>query len=147
MKILALPKTKYKTKDFRGRGKHLSLIYYKDKIVLSKALTRHVINWYHTMLCHPGLNRTEETISQHLWWPEMRKDIRKVCSKCSICQRTKRDPRKLGHLPPKQAEAIPWDKMYIDLIGPYTIRRKVPSDLKGRFVTMIDPATGWLEIH
>jgi hypothetical protein len=26
-----------------------------------------------------------------------------------------------GHLPEKEAEANPWDKMCIDLIGPYTI--------------------------
>jgi hypothetical protein len=28
------------------------------------------------------------------------------------------------HLSPKKAEATPWDKMCIDLIGPYSIRRK-----------------------
>jgi hypothetical protein len=33
-------------------------------------------------------------------------------------------------LPPKEAEAEPWDKMCIDLIGPYKIKRKGTSDLK-----------------
>ena len=37
--------------------------------------------------------------------------------------------------------------MCIDLIGPYTIRRKGQADLNTKCVTMIDPATGWFEIH
>ena len=37
--------------------------------------------------------------------------------------------------------------MCIDLIGPYKIRRKGKDDLICRCVTMIDPATGWFEIH
>ena len=49
-------------------------------------------------------------------------------------------------MPEKEAEAIPLDKMCIDLIGPYKIRRKGQEPLVCRCVTMIDPATGWFEI-
>ena len=105
------------------------------------------MDWYHTMLCHPGINRTEETIAQHLWWPRVREDIRKFCSKCAVCQKNKRDQRKFGHLPPKEAEQSPWDKLCVDLIGPYKIRRKGQDDLTCKCVTMIDPATGWFELH
>jgi len=52
-----------------------------------------------------------------------------------------------GHLPPKEAEAEIWDKMCVDLIGPYKIRRKGEPDLVCKCVTMIDPASGWFEIH
>ena len=54
---------------------------------------------------------------------------------------------KHGLLPPKEAEALPWDKMCVDLIGPYKIKRKGTDDLVLKAVTMIDPATGWFEIH
>jgi hypothetical protein len=54
--------------------------------------------------------------------------------------------KKYGWLSPKEAEASLWDKMCIDLIGPYTIRRKGKKDLICKCVTMIDPATGWVEI-
>ena len=63
------------------------------------------------------------------------------------CQKNKRRHKKYGHLPEKEAEAIPWDKMCLDLIGPYIIRRKNKTRLVCRCVTMIDPATGWFEIH
>jgi transposase InsO family protein len=43
---------------------------------------------------------------------------------------------------------MPWDKMCIDLIGPYTINRRGKlKPLICKCVTMIDPATGWFEIH
>ena len=146
-KILQMENTKYEIQDFHGGGKIWSLVCYKEKIVVPGVLRRHVIDWYHTMLCHPGINRTEETIAQHLWWPDMRGQIRQFCNKCKICQKNKRDQRKFGLLPPKEAEAVPWDKRCIDLIGPYKIRRKRKEDLICKCVTMIDPATGWFEIH
>jgi hypothetical protein len=57
------------------------------------------------------------------------------------------ETKKYGLLPPKLAEATPWDKLCVDLIGPYKIRRKGIKDLICRCVTMIDPATGWFEIQ
>ena len=54
--------------------------------------------------------------------------------------------QKYGKLPPKQAETNPWDTLYIDLIGPYTIPRKVKNLLKLWRLTMIDPASGWFEM-
>ena len=66
---------------------------------------------------------------------------------CPLCQRNKKRLKKYGFLPPKDAEAIPWDKLCIYLIGPYTIHRKGRKNLICRCVTMINPATGWFEIH
>jgi hypothetical protein len=67
---------------------------------------------------------------------------------CLICQKNKRKIKKHGLLPPKEAEAEsePWDRMCIDLIGPYTINKK-KKNLICKCVTMIDPTTGWFEIH
>ena len=124
------------------------LICHKGKIVIPQTLQQQVMEWYHLYLGHPGINRTEETISQHLWWPRMRDAITKHVSCCGTCQKNKRTHhKKFGLLPPKEAEAIPWDRMCVDLIGPYTIRRKGKEPLICQCVTMIDPATGWFEIH
>ena len=146
-KILNMKDTQYVLKEYHGGGKTTLLICYKEKIVIPALLQRHVIMWYHTTLCHPGINRTEETIGQHLWWPKMRSHITNYVKICPLCQRNKRRQKKYGLLPPKDAEAIPWDKLCIDLIGPYKIRRKGKKDLICRCVTMIDPATGWFEIQ
>ena len=58
-------------------------------------------------------------------------------------------------MPPKNiAELKPWDLVHVDLIGTYnnSIRQQQPcgtvisSNYSLTFVTMIDPATGWLYI-
>jgi cleavage and polyadenylation specificity factor subunit 1 len=146
-RILKMPDTLYVLKEFHGGGKVTSLVCHNNKIVIPGLLQKHVIMWYHTTLCHPGINRTEESIGQHLWWPKMRSHITNYVQKCPLCQRNKRRQKKYGLLPPKLAEATPWDKLCVDLIGPYTIRRKGSKDLICRCVTMIDPATGWFEIQ
>ena len=74
--------------------------------------------------------------------------VQAVCSKCHTCQITKRSHKKYGHLPEKEAESTPWDKLCVDLIGPYTMERKGKSrPLILWCVTMIDPATGWFEMR
>ena len=75
MKILKMENTQYVLQDFHGGGKTTSLVCFKSKIVIPAKLQRHIIMWHHTTLCHPGMNRTEETIGQHLWWPKMREHI------------------------------------------------------------------------
>jgi hypothetical protein len=91
------------------------------------SLTKRIIQWYHYLLCHPGINRTEETISQHFYWPKMRDHIMNDVSTCAICQTHKKQSKKYGLLSEKEAEAMPWNRLCIDLIGPYNIK----SNIKG----------------
>jgi hypothetical protein len=68
MKALHLDKKLYHLHSFHGEGKTKDLISYKEKMVVPKKLQRHIFDWwYHTVLCHPGINRTEDAIGQHLW--------------------------------------------------------------------------------
>ena len=55
--------------------------------------------------------------------------------------------KKYGLLTPKETETFPWEKLCVDMIGPYTIKNKnFPNELTFHCVTMIDPATGWFEM-
>ena len=146
-KLLGIENNQLSQKIFHGGGIHHKLWTYKDKIVVPIKMQKKVVEWYHNRLLHPGHTRTEETISQHFWWPKLRDHIREHVKTCPTCQKNKRKKINYGHLPPKEAEIMPWDKMCIDLIGPYKIRRKAKPDLTCNAVTMIDPATGWFELH
>ena len=77
----------------------------------------------------------------------MRDQITSYVKSCPTCQKSKRKVLMYGWLLPKEAEILPWDKLCVDLIGPYKIRRKGNPELICRCVTMIDPATGWFEIY
>ena len=142
-------KDAYSLKIFRGGGKKRELIVRNDKIVIPKSLQRSTVEWYHEYLCHPGETRTEQTISLHFWWKNLRSTVHDVCTKCYTCQTTKKRTKKYGHLPEKTAESDPWDVLCIDLIGPYKIERKnkKKKPLILWALTMIDPATGWFEMR
>ena len=147
MKIIVL------VKQFHGAGKKHSLICLNNKIVIPKQLQRHIVQWYHDTLSHPGETRTELTIAQHFYWKNLRKTVQDVCSTCDVCQCLKRNKKNYGKLPPKQAEATPWQTLCVGLIGRYKLdpkgggKKYEMTTEKGstvclQAVTMIDPATG-----
>jgi transposase InsO family protein len=136
----------YRLKTYHGGEKKRTLITYNDKIVIPQLLQKRITKWYHTQLCHPGETRTEETICQHFTWKNLRQTVKNVCQKCHTCQITKRSTKHYGLLPEKVAEATPWEKLCVDLIGPYKLKQKGRKSLELWCVTMIDPATGWFEM-
>jgi transposase InsO family protein len=73
--------------------------------------------------------------------------VHSVCSKCPTCQICKTSSKKYGKLPPKEAESEPWEKLCVDLIGPYKVKRQGKEPAVLWAITMIDPATSWLEIR
>ena len=121
------------------------LITFKDRIYIPQALRSSIVEWYHSMLGHPGVKRTAATITQHLIWPGLHDEVENHVSKCEACQLYKGQKKKYGHLPVKDVEVQPWKTLCVDLIGPYTVRTK-----KGvqslHAMTMFDPATSWFEV-
>lgn len=116
-KLLQSPKDLCAMQSFCGGGKSFNLVVCQNKIVVPKILQLRAVQWYHLYLVHAGETRTEQTIRQHFWWKNLRKDVHDVCSKCVICQTTKKSTKKYGQLPPKIAESVPWD-MGNNVYGP-----------------------------
>jgi hypothetical protein len=63
----------------------------------------------------------------------------------SACQLFKKQQKKYGHLPPKEAEELPWSRVNVEMIGPYIVRTPKSTHTL-RALTMIDPVTGWFEV-
>jgi RNase H-like domain found in reverse transcriptase/Integrase zinc binding domain len=101
----------YQLKSFRGGIIERTLICYNDKIVVPNDLQKQMVQWYHDTLCHPGMTRTEQTIRQHSWWKKLAEDMQKLCSASDVCQQTKITHAKYGHLPEKDAECEPWERL------------------------------------
>jgi len=94
---------------------------------------------------HPGKTRMEATIKQNFSWKRLQEEVEQYVKKCHKCQLTKKNKKKYGHLPPREADVTPWKRVNVDLVGPYMV--KTPSKTHTfRAMTMIDPATGWFEI-
>ena len=139
-------KDNYSMKSFRGGNKSYDLITRDGKIVVPLPLQQQITQWYHLTLCHPGETRTLQTIAQHFYWNGMRETVRKVCQPCKTCQFTKRTNKRYGHLPAKEAESVPWERLCVDLVGPYTLTDAKHKEHRMWCVTMIDPATNWFEM-
>ena len=71
---------------------------------------------------HPVIDRTKAAINQHYYLPNFRGGIRTHIKVCKTCQNNKKKNLKYGQLISKEAEAIPWDRLSVDIIDPYTIR-------------------------
>ena len=107
---------------------NINLITCEDKIVILSILQSYVLHWYYTYLLHTVMNITEVTIHQNLYCPGMRKYVCKEVKHCDTFQDTKQSNIKHGKLTAKEAEEIPRNKLCMDIIFPYAIRRKVHKE-------------------
>jgi hypothetical protein len=129
-KILKMPNTMYFHKDFHGGGKITSLISqdcYRNMELIG-IIQLSVIQ---------VLTEQKRPLDTH-------NQVSANLPSLSAKQKATKEGRqtRYGLLPPKLAEATPWDKLCVNLISPYAIRRK-----RNTGFTMIDPATGWFEIQ
>ena len=139
--------TYYRGYFSRISNNDLSLMTCKNKIVIPSILQSYVLHWYHTYLLHPGMDRMEAMICQHLYWPDIRDAVQKEVTNCDTCQRKKLSYKKYGRLLAKLAEEILWNILCVYLIGTYIIRAKGKKEnLHLKNVTMIDPVTEWFEV-
>ena len=104
------------------------------------------MKWYHTYTLHPELDRTEAIICQHLYCPNIRKDVLKEVTNYDVWQRTERSTKKYVKISTKLSEDKPRNNIFLYLVGPYRILRKWKDPLILKSVTMIDPVTRWFEV-
>ena len=115
------------------------------RIIVPEKLTKRLMEWYHAMLVHPGVDRLYNTLHQHYTWPHMLEQIRQYIKHCDACQRGKRGLRGMGKVPIKDTETEPWKDVAVDLAGPW---EALIDGKKVSFhtLTIIDVFTSWVEI-
>ena len=103
-----------------------------------------VVEWYHEALFHCGAGRLTATIGKHFHHPRLNRMAMDVCEYCDACQRNNLIRKQYGHLPARIAQAMPWQEVHIDLIGPWKVKFQGES-YSFYALTCIDPATGFPE--
>ena len=97
------------------------------------------------MLCHLDIHRLKNIIKAVFHALKLRSSIKIFIKKYSTCQKYKKCRKKYSKLPAKKAEVIPWETIYVDLIGPFTI--KIANGKKSlHCLTILDLANYWIEI-
>jgi transposase InsO family protein len=116
-----------------------------ERVIVPEKLRARLLEWYHTILVHPGETRLYNTLHQHYTWPTLRKDIANYVKHCDACQRGKRGMRGMGKIPMKDVETEPWKDIALDLAGPW---KAMIDNKETQFhsLTIIDTFTSWVEI-
>jgi len=70
---------------------------------------------------HQGITRTLERIQLYTTWPNIEQDVKDYIRNCKICQTNKhsRETKQMLEITDTQSE--PWNKIYLDIIGPLPI--------------------------
>ncbi len=116
------------------------------KMIIPKPLQRCTVLWYHHYYQHPGHTLLEETLKAKMYWKGMHTTILSLTKSCKTCQVNKKRKLKYGHLPSKTIITVPWRVLWVDLIGPYTLKGKDGTIIDFMAFTMIDPTTSWFEV-
>jgi hypothetical protein len=95
------------------------LLYCRNRVYVQQGLRQRVMQSEHhsNVAGHFGRERTLEQVTRNFYWTNVERDIRKDCSKCNICQRTKA-PRHAKHalLHPLEMACKPWTHISTDSI-------------------------------
>ena len=108
------------------------------KIALPRPAVNPVLKWYHQILGHPGENRLRATVQARYHHPEMRRFCKDFA--CDACQRHKLDGPGYGLLPERDVDAVPFNEVAVDLIGPWKITVQ-GQEVVFNVLTSIDPVS------
>ncbi|XP_074303235.1 uncharacterized protein LOC141637674 [Silene latifolia] len=64
---------------------------------------------------HFGVNKTNDVLSEHFYWPKMSKDVQEIVAKCVVCQKAKSTFNK-GLYTPLPVPTQPWNEVSMDFI-------------------------------
>jgi len=95
------------------------LLCWKNRVYVPEGLRQRVMKSEHDskVAGHFGRERTMELLSRNFYWTNMERDVRKYCSECDNCQRTKAPTHaKHGLLHPLELACNPWTHISTDFI-------------------------------
>lgn len=92
----------------------------EGQIVLPVPYREQVLRTAHLapMAGHFGVSRTSAAIKRRFFWPGMSQDIRDMCRRCQVCQKTTPKYSPKAPLMPLPIIRTPFTRIAMDLIGP-----------------------------
>ena len=68
------------------------------------------------LMGHFGVHRTLEVLKEHFYWPNMRRDVERLCSRCLVCKRAKSRVEPHGLYLPLPVPNLPWTDISMDFV-------------------------------
>ena len=128
------------------------ILIWGSRVVVPKELRGRLLNELHAV--HSGIVRMKSLAREHFWWPGMDGEIENIARSCCACQENGNNLQKVP-LHPWQLPERPWERLHIDLAGPYfgfmwlvveDAFSKWPEIIKLRTATSATVATNLMKI-
>ena len=68
------------------------------------------------LMGHFGVHKTLDVLSEHFYWPHMRKDVERICAKCVACKQAKSKSMPHGLYTPLPIPTHPWVDISMDFV-------------------------------
>jgi hypothetical protein len=136
----------YPNQHFQG----IELISYQPtpnavwKICVPSQQVQDLVTWFHQALGHCGIHRLNNSIGTHFTHPKLRETVEIAVQHCHTCQINKLTGPGYGQLPPREATALPFQEVAVDLIGPWRVTVQNET-IEFYALTCIDIATNFPE--
>ena len=65
---------------------------------------------------HFGILKTKDVLSEHFYWPQMQKDVEKICASCITCRQAKSTSKPHGLYHSLPVPTTPWTDINMDFI-------------------------------
>ena len=92
------------------------------QVVIPEVYRKEIISVAHDnpMAGHLGVNKTCDRVTQHFYWPGVRKDVVEHCKTCDICQKVGKPNQVIPRYPlqPIPVMEEPFEKVIVDCVGP-----------------------------
>jgi transposase InsO family protein len=103
-----------------------------------------LVTWFHQALGHCGIHRLNDSIGTHFTHPQLQRTVKIAVQNCHACQFNKLTGPGYGQLPRREAMALPFQEVAIDLIRPWQVTVQNET-FEFYALTCIDLATNFPE--
>jgi hypothetical protein len=68
------------------------------------------------LMGHFGVKKTLDILHEHFFWPKMKKDVNRICGRCSTCRKAKSKVLPHGLYTPLPVPSEPWVDISMDFV-------------------------------
>ncbi|KAF8088613.1 hypothetical protein N665_0534s0003 [Sinapis alba] len=122
----------FKNSEMHTSGKYCQsdgFLFFENRLCVPKCSLRELfVRESHGggLMRHFGVSKTLSSLKEHFFWPSMRKDVEKHCSRCIVCTQAKAKNRPQGLYTPLLIPNAPW----VDLSMNFVLG--LPRTMRGR---------------
>ena len=85
-------------------------LFKENKLCTHSSMRELLVHEAHSegLVGHFGVKKTLDILHQHFFWPKMRRDVERICSRCIACRKYKYRVLTHGLCTPLPVPAVPW---------------------------------------